>query len=363
MSGPFQGEVYYLYAFDVADEIRTEHISKILAKKASPFQISPEKTFPRTFPFYRPLSIQLKRESWTFKERNIQPLVRIYEVGVVSLIISVPFEVEALKQLNEYHEPVLDNGTSMEKASLGMCRDVVKNLEGFLMQAIGKIHVPEAYTVFTFSQLGDSQPVEEWARNHQREIIGLLDDWDPAELAEQQISEVFRQAISFSSKDITIIDWDAAFVVNTAQGVEDVIHVLELANLQLEEMVLMDKRLDNYLDQAYDLLEKKRTPLLGFPRSIAGKLRRFRMDVAKITDEVSNISKYIGEWHLARVYLAAKERFHIKRWQDSIQERLNSLDHLYEIFRSEVADSRMLLLEFLIVLLFIIDLVVIIFQD
>ena len=34
-------------------------------------------------------------------------------------------------------------------------------------------------------------------------------------------------------------------------------------------------------------------------------LRRFRVDVAKLTDEVTHITKFFGDWHLARVYLGA----------------------------------------------------------
>src|SRR5262249_16770443 len=152
----------------------------------------------------------------------------------------------------------------------------------------------------------------------------------------QQIDETFRHCISFSRKDITIIDWDAALVMDLSGSPPDVIHVLELANLQLEELVLMDQRVDRYLEAAYHELEKGRTSLLGLPRNELARLRRFRMDVAKITDEVSNISKFFGDWYLARIYMAARDRFHLVTWRESIQQRLLSLDNLYEIFRSEV---------------------------
>ena len=39
-------------------------------------------------------------------------------------------------------------------------------------------------------------------------------------------------------------------------------------------------------------------------------LRRFRVDVAKLTDEVTHITKFFGDWYLARVYLGARDRFY-----------------------------------------------------
>ncbi|MBI2981975.1 MAG: hypothetical protein HYY44_06775, partial [Deltaproteobacteria bacterium] len=69
-----------------------------------------------------------------------------------------------------------------------------------------------------------------------------------------------------------------------------------------------------------------------------------------------NISKFFGDWYLARVYLAARERFHLATWKESIQSRLSNLDHFYEVLRAEANESWMLVLELLIVLLFIADL-------
>jgi hypothetical protein len=352
-----KGEVVYLYAFDVADEIRTERIGKILSKKATPLGIQLDHTLPKTLPFYRPLTIDLKRGGWKFKGTNLQPVVRVYDVGVVSIMIAAPFETDKIGELFVFHQPVLDNQRSLDKAAYELCAEVVKNLREFLVRGMPKVDIPEAYTVFCLREIDAAQDLPAWIQEKRREIAGLLEETDPASLADQQIEETFRHFISFSTRDATIIGWDAALVVDLSGPPDDVVHALELANLQLEELVLMDKRLDRYMDDAYDDLERKRNPLLGLPRRELGKLRRFLVDVAKITDEVSNISKFFGDWYVARIYLAARERFKLSTWHESIVSRLNSLDNLYEVLREEASDARMLLLELLIVLLFIFDLI------
>lgn len=357
MSSELKGEVVYLYAFDVADEIRTERIHKILSKKAMPYAIQLDHTLPKDIPFYRPLTIDLKREGWKLGGENVQPVLRIYEVGVVSIMISVPFSVGDLKDLMPYHRPVLDKQKPLDKAAHELCAEVVKNLHEYIVRGMPKVDTPEAYTVFNIRQVGDEKNIEAWSQAQRRAIAGLLAETHPEQLSQQQVDETFRHSISFTLSDLTIIEWDAALAVDLTGPSDDLIHVLELANLQLEELVLMDKRLDVHLDKAYTDLETRRPFLGSLSRRALSKIRRFRMDVAKITDEVSNISKFFGDWYLARIYLAARDRFHLSTWQESIQSRLNNLDNLYEVLRSEANEAWMLILEVLIVGLFIADLV------
>lgn len=359
METPFKGEVFYLYAFDVADEIRTDKAEKILAKKTVPFGPSNERLVPKDIPFYRPLSIDPQRGAWRIEGQPVQTLVRIYDVGVVSVLISVPFEAQSLKELLRFHRPVLDDRVPLDRAAHELCRSVVDNLREYLVSS-SEVDIPEAYTVFVVRQIDQVSDVGRWCEDQRREIAGLLAETEPAALSEQQIDETFRHKISFENDDVAIVDWDAALLADLSGEIEDEIHVLELANLQLEELVLMDKRIDVYLNRAYEELERSRPKIWSWKRGEIEKLRRFRMDVAKITDEVSNISKFFGDWYLARIYLAARDRFHLATWRESIHARLLHLDNLYETLRSEANEARMLFLEAMIVLLFIVDLVAVI---
>ena len=133
---------------------------------------------------------------------------------------------------------------------------------------------------------------------------------------------------------------------------------LELANLQLEEFRVMDRRLDMYLDRAYDDLERRRPPLFGQATRTLQHLRRFRVDVAKLTDEVTHITKFFGDWYLARIYLGARDRFYLDEWRASVEQRLAQLDKLYSVVHAEVNERRMLWLEMIIVIFFALDLVI-----
>jgi len=140
--------------------------------------------------------------------------------------------------------------------------------------------------------------------------------------------------------------------------VDDVLYALELANLQLEEFRMMDQRLDKYLDRAYQDLELRPMPLFGAANKVLRQLRRFRVDVAKLADEVTHITKFIGDWYLARIYLGARDRFYLDQWRASVEQRLAQLDKLYSVAHAEVNEQRMLWLEIIIVIFFAIDLLI-----
>jgi uncharacterized Rmd1/YagE family protein len=90
---------------------------------------------------------------------------------------------------------------------------------------------------------------------------------------------------------------------------------------------------------------------------VQSELREIRVDLARLSDELSNITKFFGDWHLARIYKGLSDRFHLNDWHRTIDEKLKTLDDLYQILRADQNNRWMLILEVTIVLLFIVDLV------
>lgn len=351
-----KGEVVYLYAFDVADEIALGLVTEILSKRAVPFIVRLSSQIPREQPLYQPLSVE-PLVTATIREKPLRVLVRVYGVGVISVTLRVPWEADTLRALHTLHDPRLDNGDTLDRFARRICDEVYEGLRPVLLRSSRTVE-PEAYTIFCVTELPSSDDATSWFADNRREIAGLLTQSLPESLSDDQIHETLRVRRSYERTDLVVIDWDAALVVDTKGYMEDVLYVLELANLQLEEFRMMDQRLDKYLDRAYEDLERRRWGILLWNlRRTLSKLRRFRVDLARIADEVTHITKFLGDWYLARVYLGAKERFHLEDWRRSVEQRLVQLDQLYQIFQSEVYERRMLWMEAAIVLLFIIDLI------
>ena len=355
-----QGEVVYLYAFDVADEIATARIQNILANQPYPFEIKTDHTIPKDMPLYRPLAFEPPRPEATLAGQPVRLLVRVYEVGVVSITIRVSFQAERLVDLLPYHKPVLSDGRTFDQVARQLCDQVCESLHDVMVRTSVPSD-PEAYTAFCLTQLDGVNDVNVWLDAHRREVAGLLTETEPATLSEMQVAEVSRIRRSFANSDAVAIDWDAALVVDLTGYVDDVLYVLELANLQLEEYRVMDQRLDAYLDRAYDDVTKRRFGLFWAYTGVLSTLRQFRVDVTKLNDEVTHISKFFGDWHLARVYLGASERFYLDHWRKSVEDRLSQLDNLYSVVNSDVSNRRMMWLEIIVVIFFAIDLWAILF--
>src|SRR5258707_15184263 len=130
---------------------------------------------------------------------------------------------------------------------------------------------------------------------------------------------------------------------------------MELANPQLAELEAYDRILDEALERSYRDLGERRARTRS---DILRELREIRIDLARFNDELSNITKFFGDWHLARIYENIAARFHLSDWHRSIDGKLKTLDDLYQLLKHDQNNRWMLILEGTIVLLFIIDLII-----
>ncbi len=347
-----KGEVVYLYAFDVANEITTSRVREILSEKPFPFEIRMDRTLPKDMPLYKPLAIAPCPLSAPLRGQPARLLVRVYDVGVVTIMVRASFAVDKLADLMPYHQAVLDDGRALATVARELCRQVISSLRQYISGPSAGDLDPEAYTVFCLSDLDTHRDANLWLAENRREVAGLLSETQADRLSEAQVGEVLRVQRSFENTDLVVVDWDAALVVDLGEYTDHVLYALELANLQLEELRVMDQRLDRYLERAYEDLDRRRLPLFGSASVSLRNLRRFRMDVTKLTDEITHITKFFGDWHLARVYLGAKERFYLEQWRASVEQRLAQLDNLYSVVHSETNEQRMLVLEILVVVFF-----------
>jgi len=353
-----KGEVVYLYAFDVANEILTPRVSEILSEKPFPFEIRMDRTLPKDMPLYKPLAIEPQPLTSKLHGAPVRLLIRIYDVGVVTVMMRVAFEVNALGGLMPFHNPKLESGLTLDTVAVKLCAETCDNLKDSIVGRTEFPPPPEAYTVFCLTDLDGVKDANGWLAEHRRAVAGLLTETAADKLSESQVAEVLRIQRSFENTDLAVIDWDAALVVDLSGYVDDVLYALELANLQLEEFRMMDQRLDRYLDRAYQDLERRPMTLFGAANKVLRQLRRFRVDVAKLADEVTHITKFFGDWYLARIYLGARDRFYLDQWRASVEQRLAQLDKLYSVAHAEVNEQRMLWLEIIIVIFFAIDLLI-----
>ena len=355
-----KGTVVYLYAFDLANEIRTSQVREVLSQKPFPFQIRVGATAPKDVPITAPLTISLKPLECPSNVGSVQikPFVKVFDVGAISVSFEVPFETPSLFDLVPYHQLQVA-GAPLSAMAEKLAGEVARSLAPYMIKPNPERQPVEAYTSFCLSDIGGGS-VADWVRASRVEIACLLNEEPkPDGLADRQVDETLSQALAYTRDDFTVIDWDAALVVDTSGYLDDVLFIIELANLQLEEFRILDDRLDRLFMKAYEDLERKASPttLVFASGARLGAIRRIRMDITKMSEELTNITKFVGDWYLARVYLSCKHRFHLGHWETSVDQKLHEIDRLYTLFHQGINEKRMLVLELIIVALFLFEVV------
>lgn len=358
----YSGEVVYVYAFDVAYELTREPITQLLGQKVVPFEFDASRRHPRHHFFFRPQMIRLPEMERIGPHGRIKlaPVVKLLPVGAVSITVRVPFEVEQIEDLVAYHDLQLDTGTLNYDVRL-LAETVRRELNPYCVRPVPHLVDEEAYTVFCLNaplQGEDGLPLtaESWLQKHRRQVAALLtQEADVNLLSKQEAEESTTRYLSYYQNDLVVIDWDAALIVDEKSDFDEALYVMELANLQLAELEAYDRMLDDSLERSYRDLARRSN---RNQRHMLRELREIRIDMARVSDELMNITKFFGDWHLARIYENIAARFHLSDWHRTVEDKLKTLDELYGIMKSDQNNRWMLILEATIVLLFIIDLVI-----
>jgi len=357
----YVGEIVYIYAFDVAYDMKREGVGQLMGQPVQQVAIDASKRTPRQHLFYRPQMVHLPSIERTspMGKLKLQRNIKLLPVGAISITVRVPFEVSHLGDLVGYHDLSFAEG-SLHDEVRALAEQVTRELKGYYIKPNDRLADEEAYTVFCLHAPlegcdGKHISCEQWLEVHRREVAALLTQEPNIDhLSEQEAAESTARYLSYYDHDLVVVDWDAALVLDQPRNIDETLYVMELANLQLAELEAYDRILDEAVERSYrDLTQRT----LRSKASILSQLGEIRIDLARLSDELSNITKFFGDWHLARVYQALSTRFHLADWHKSIDEKLKTLDDLYQVLKQNQNNRWMLMLELAIVFLFIIDVV------
>jgi hypothetical protein len=359
----YTGRVIYLYAFDVAYDMLRVSVPELLGQTVAEFSVGTSKRNPRHLFFNRPQMVRLPPMERLGPNGpvRVERTLKFLPVGAISITISVPFEVQAIEDLVAYHDLEFSNGVlSLEVRQLA--EEARRELARYFLKPVPQLAEEEAYTVFCIDAplvAEDGKPLsaEDWLCQNRRDVAALLtQEPDVNQLSRQEADESTGRYLSYYENDLAVLDWDAALIVQEPGQVDEILYVLELANLQLAELEAYDRILDASLDRSYrDLNQRPRRT-----REVMRELREIRIDLAHFSDELSNITKFFGDWHLARIYENISARFHLGDWHRTIDEKLKTLNNLYQLLSQDRTNSWMLTLEVTVVLLFVIDLILLV---
>jgi hypothetical protein len=361
----YTGEVVYLYAFDVAYELVRKPVPQLLGQPVAQFVVDASKRSPRQLFFYRPQMVRLPPLERLGPQGPIrlERTIKLLPIGAISIMVRVPFAVREIEELVGFHDLQFTNGTWLYDEVRSLAQEVQRELRPYLIRPTDTLGDEEAYTVFCIrgplkAPDGSVCAAEEWLLENRRRVAALLvEERDAGKLSEQEATESTNKYLSYYDRDLVVVDWDASLVIDEPRYFDETLYLMELANVQLAELEAYDRMLDDAVERSYrDVLRRTRGRM-----KVQRSLRELRIDLARLSDELSNITKFFGDWHLARIYQALSSRFHLADWHRTIDQKLETLDDLYQLLGAEQNNRWMLVLEISIVLLFVIDLVILAF--
>jgi hypothetical protein len=176
--------------------------------------------------------------------------------------------------------------------------------------------------------------------------------------AERQ--EILTHHFSYLEDDLAVLHWNSALVVEPS-GVEDIPDLLEFATAHLLELRYYDALLDRELHRIYDEIEAGGSPIANILTRRYRKLQRdtaaLLLELSEMIERLENAVKIVGDFYLARLYLAAVRRFRLPAWQESVLRKQKLVADVNDLTGDAADTSRSELLEIAIIALIVAELV------
>lgn len=284
-------------------------------------------------------------------EKNISG--KVYDYGAMSLTIEIKYEVESLEEFyniikEQDPRPELENKFDefFDKISYKF-----EALDDTMIQQFNHL-----YTVYCIDNHGNLD-AETIIKNNENLIVSLLtDEFYKINFSSDQREAVLRYNNSYLKSDYTIVHWNNSLIIDEKENFSEKLFIIELVNIQFIKLQTYDSFIDDYLSE-YRLSNKSRFGFIPFFRSGMGRkikgIADLRVELERVIDIMDNFEKFQGHWYLARLYYLSSSAFQIPRWRNLVEHRVNKINDLYNLLSSEINRKRMLLLNVLMLLLFV----------
>jgi hypothetical protein len=191
-----------------------------------------------------------------------------------------------------------------------------------------------------------------------RSTIARIIEAEEAPLAAEQIRRSTQAVMGYGPGDLAVIDWNAAVLLDPEP--EDVVAVLQHANVELLELRILDGQLDRLIESADEALARvlRRRLWPSFAeRRMLGAVAAAQSDAAVGFEGVHNAIKLTGTQYLARLHRLAAEQLGLPDWTAAVERKLAAGAGLHGRIADTVATRRLEVLEWVIVVLIAVSIV------
>ncbi len=349
-SAVLRGRCHVYYALDVGFAVDLKRCSELIQEAREAGGLVHHARGPRYLNL-RPPPVYLSQDAEPIRGKTFctasRVTLKVYDFGAVSVEYLIPFEM-TLEQLVELSAELYDDRQFAADAR-ARCETLLRAI-GPAVRRPQLREVVEDYLVFEIPEAGAAGVEPGSLAQEAGATLARILSSNTATLSDQQQREELAGQISYQADDLTIITWNAALVFG--KDMDDVLTVLELANVQLRELHYLDDQLDDSLRTAYDMSAQT-----AGVRAQMRRIREFMLDGQAFSESVTNAFKPFADVFLARVYVLASSSLGLENFDRSVKEKLNLLNTLYTTLADEADLEKLVRLEWIVIILIAIEIV------
>jgi hypothetical protein len=358
-------EVVHFYLYDLGRSVDIPKVRALIPANPD-MGVAKKRDTPASLSLPRALVVQLGdgecQDLGGFECLSSQ--AKIYEDGAVTIVV----RVKARIPLNELHllarRRIRSGGAELSIREYA--EQAYVRVRGAIQGAIVDPFEPEASereSYVAYCLLDAAGPPGTFLERNRDYLAALLvGEESDARLHEGQIEATLGMPFSYHESDLAVFDLDRCLIIDPSADYEDLLLIMEHANYQLMELRVLDKLLDKWLDQAEDDVRSlygpgRRGPSRGLlrPRELGrrgpaakvklAKIQALRFDALFILENLENSSKIIGDYYLGQVYDRLCSIFNTEGWKWSVERRLDALQDVYDMVKTDAGERRMIALE------------------
>lgn len=351
------GSCRFMFAYDAGFQIDLDEARKLTAD-ATPYQIvRGRRPSPGWFGYQpAPLRLLVNIGSVAIGDYATDATVEmiVYDFGAILVTFNIPFDCP-VDRLAALGLALYDNDDLQSRARKSVT-DVFESIRN-AVERPNLRDIVEDYCVFAISERDGEEPPTAFLDRH-AQSLGRAIEAEAGELGADQLARTLGGRMSYGVDDLAVIDWNAAILLDPEP--DDLIAVLQHANVELLQLRILDEELDSILDHSDELLARfvnRRWYPLFKDEALVSRFAMVQTDAAVLFEGVNNAIKLMGNQYLARVYRLASERLSLPAWQSNVQRKLDAADGVYQRITDTAATRRLETLEVVIIVLIAISIV------
>lgn len=349
------GAVRAYYLFDVADTIDLRALTTVQGEGLAPADIPLRPHASTAYLQFPTPPLAARLPDATFDDLTCSVRVKFFDYGVISL----RFSTAAAGSWGEIEE--LANRVRRNDAIARYASATIERICNEVAASLDDRHPPlmEDYFIVEVDRFEQGIEAERLLHDQSESLAHLLLG-ESAPLALSEIEEALRTRFSYFADDLTIVQWDTAFIYDRRESSEAIGDILEFANSQLLELRTYDALLDSELDTIYAMQPGARSRSFFGRREADGaaNVRYLIVDVLELIDRSSNALKVVGDAYYARIYRAAAARLGLADWQRQIDSKLASVGDMYRFLIDQSRAQRDAFLELIVIVLIAVEIVI-----